>query len=232
MQRLRSPFSLSGTVAALAVMGAMTLVIVSCSTSPTNPMSPSAVTPDATNASATGISKSTPGVPSPTPTASPTPTPDPEGDGRFTGGGHVTQEPQGKITYGLTIHCDGPDPASKTLSNNLEINWGNGQGSHQFHLLEHTLTVECSQGDPSEPPPFAPLDTLTGEGDGKFDNADGFHIVFTFVDGGEGGAKDDQIAFTITNSTGGVVLDVPLTAVSGGNLQAHCDQPDKGQCKP
>ena len=237
MHRIRTLLGSSNITASLAGAVAMTLVIVSCSTSPSNPVSPSATNPDATSASAGGIGATTPQGPvptnstSPTPTPTPTPSPSP-GIGRFTGGGHVTQEPQGKITYGLTIHCDGPDPASKTLSNNLEINWGNGQGSHKFHLLDHTLTIACTQGAPEEPPPFAPLDTLTGVGVGKFDGDEGFHITFTFVDGGEPGV-DDQIAFRITkDSDGSVILDVPLTTVSGGNLQAHCDQPDHGQCKP
>lgn len=228
MHRLRNLFDRT-SAASMAVVIATTMVIVSCSSSPDNPLSPSAMSPDGASAAA-GIVKAT-NSPSPTPT----PSPDPEGDGRFTGGGHVTQEPEGKITYGLTIHCDGPDPASKTLSNNLEINWGNGQGANNFHLNEHEFTVECSDTipNPSQPPPFAPLDTLIGTGTGKFNGVDGFLITFTFIDGGEGGAKEDQIAFTITGPGGSpLVLLVPPTTVSGGNLQAHCDQPDKGQCKP
>ena len=134
----------------------------------------------------------------------------------------MTQEPEGKITYGLTIHCD------LILSNNLEINWAlDGKGSNNFHLLIHETTVECSDNAPSQPPPAAPLDTLTGIGHGKFNGEEGYSITFTFIDGGEPGV-DDQIAFRITkDSDGSVVLDVPVTTVSGGNLQAHYDQPHK-----
>jgi hypothetical protein len=215
MYRLRQLFGLS-TGASVALATAMAIVIVSCSTSPTNPVSPSATTPDAT-ASAGGIRPATNTTP-----PAPTPTATPEGTGRFTGGGHVTIEPYGKITYGLTIHCD------LILSNNLEINWGEpGPGQNNFHLNIHETTVECSDTipNPSQPPPEAPLDTLTGTGTGTFNGVEGFSIVFTFIDGGEPGG-DDQIAFVITGP-GGVVLNVPTTTVSGGNLQAHFDQPHK-----
>jgi hypothetical protein len=222
MYRLRQLFGHS-TGASVALATAMAIVIVSCSTSPTNPVSPSATTPDATSASAGGIHPTTTNSTSPSPTPPATPSPSPEGTGRFTGGGHVTQEPEGKITYGLTIHCD------LILSNNLEINWGsnNGPGANNFHLNIHETTVECSDTipNPSQPPPAAPLDTLTGTGTGTFNGVSGFSITFTFIDGGEPGG-DDQIAFVITGP-GGVVLNVPTTTVSGGNLQAHFDQPHK-----
>ena len=70
MHRLRQLISVSSTGAALALGTAMALVIVSCSTSPTNPVSPSATTPEATAAGG-GIVKMT----SPTPTPSPSPSP-------------------------------------------------------------------------------------------------------------------------------------------------------------
>ncbi len=132
-------------------------------------------------------------TPTPTPTATPTPTPtpDPEGEGRFTGGGHVTVEPYGKITYGLTIHCD------LQLSNNLEINWAlDGKGSNNFHLDIHQTTVTCEEVDGNQPPPAAPLDTLTGTGVGSLNGVDGYTITFTFYDSGEPGVND-RIAFLI-----------------------------------
>lgn len=220
MYRLRQLFGQS-TGASVALATVMAIVIVSCSTSPTNPVSPSATTPDATGASAGGIHPTTTNSTSPTPTPTATPSPSP-GTGRFTGGGFLIDDELGKITYGLTIHCD------LLLSNNLEINWGsnNGPGANNFHLNIHETTVECSDTipNPSQPPPAAPLDTLTGTGTGTFNGVSGFSITFTFVDGGEPGG-DDQIAFVITGP-GGVVLDVSET-VSGGNLQAHFDQPHK-----
>ena len=72
MHRLRQLISLSSTGAALALGTAMALVIVSCSTSPTNPVSPSATTPDATAAGGGIVKMSTP-EPTPDPTPSPSP---------------------------------------------------------------------------------------------------------------------------------------------------------------
>jgi hypothetical protein len=143
-----------------------------------------------------------------------TPTP---GTGRFTGGGFVKVDGV-KITRGLTIHCD------LLLSNNLEINWGNGK---KFHMTEHLETIECSDSpDIDQTPPAAPLDTLIGIGTGKYNNHDGYTIVFTLVDAGEPGTAD-QASFLIyeTANPAHVVLDVPLQTLDGGNLQAHFDQP-------
>jgi hypothetical protein len=145
------------------------------------------------------------------------------GTGRFTGGGFFIVDDV-KITRGLTIHCD------LLLSNNLEINWGNGQGAHQFHLLEHLTTIECSDDpDIAQPPPAAPLDTLVGIGTGRFDGEEGYTIEFTLVDGGEPGRGDDAMRILIyeTLNPGNVILDIPLTPMNGGNLQAHADQPHK-----
>lgn len=138
-------------------------------------------------------------------------------NGRFTGGGHQISRGV-KITRGLTIHCD------RLLSNNLEINW---QGN-QFHLNEHLTTVECSDDpDIGQAPPPAPLDTLIATGTGRYNNADGYSISFTLVDGGEPGG-DDMAAIHITeDATGAVILDVPLQVMTGGNLQAHYDQPHR-----
>jgi hypothetical protein len=139
------------------------------------------------------------------------------GDGRFTGGGNTVEVGMAKITKGLTIHCD------LLLSNNLEINWG----ANNFHMLEHIETVACFD-DPAieQKPPAAPLDTLIGRGTGKFNNVDGYSIVFTLIDAGEPG-RSDMMAFTITAPGGAVVISVPLQNLTGGNLQAHFDQPHK-----
>ena len=139
--------------------------------------------------------------------------------GRFTGGGHQIRVDQVRVTRGLTIHCD------LLLSNNLEINW---QGN-QFHMTEHLSTVQCSD-DPLivQAPPVAPLDTLIGVGTGRYNGVDGYTIHFTLVDAGEPGSLD-QAAFHVfeTANPGNVVLDVPLQILTGGNLQAHYDQPHK-----
>jgi hypothetical protein len=111
------------------------------------------------------------------------------------------------------------------LSNNLEINWN---GNH-FHMTEHMTTVSCTD-DPDiiQAPPPAPIDTLVGVGTGRYNGEDGYTIEFTLVDGGEPGT-DDQMAILIyaTGDPGDVVLDVPLQNMSGGNLQAHEDQPHR-----
>jgi len=140
--------------------------------------------------------------------------------GRFTGGGHqIRITDQVKVTRGLTIHCD------LLLSNNLQINWlGN-----KFHMTEHLETVSCTD-DPNiiQAPPPAPLDTLVGIGTGRYNNVDGYTIEFTLVDAGEPGGND-QAALKIfqASNPANVVLNIPLQQLTGGNLQAHFDQPHK-----
>ena len=140
------------------------------------------------------------------------------GNGRFTGGGHQIRVDMVRVTRGLTVHCD------LLLSNNLEINW---QGNH-FHMTEHLVTVACTD-DPLiiQAPPPAPLDTLVGVGTGRYNGTDGYTIEFTLVDGGEPGAGVDYAALLVyeTANPGNVVLNIPRQATTGGNLQAHYDQP-------
>jgi hypothetical protein len=145
--------------------------------------------------------------------------PDPLVNGRFTGGGHQIRVDGVRVTRGLTIHCD------LLLSNNLEINW---QGN-RFHTLEHLTTIACTD-DPEigQAPPPAPLDTLIGTGSGRYNNESGYSIEFTLVDAGEPG-REDKAAFLVyeTANPANVVLEVPLQLLTGGNLQAHYDQPHK-----
>lgn len=140
-------------------------------------------------------------------------------DGRFTGGGSQLRVGDVRVTRGLTIHCD------LLLSNNLEVNWG----GKRFHMTEHLTTVECSD-DPNiiQAPPDAPLDTLIGVGTGRYNGAHGYTIEFTLQDFGEPGSAD-RMAIKIyeTANPANVVLNVPLQVLSGGNLQAHFDQPHK-----
>jgi hypothetical protein len=141
------------------------------------------------------------------------------GTGRFTGGGSQISVGGVRITKGLTIHCD------LLLSNNLEVNW-NG---HQFHMEDHITTVQCSD-DPNitQAPPAAPLDTLVGIGIGRYDNVDGYTIRFTLIDAGEPGSSDSAALLIYeTANPANVVLNLPLTHLDGGNLQAHYDQPHK-----
>ena len=140
-------------------------------------------------------------------------------DGRFTGGGSQVRVGDVRVTRGLTIHCD------LLLSNNLEVNWG----GKQFHMTEHLTTVACTD-DPNiiQAPPVAPLDTLIGVGTGRYNGANGYTIEFTLQDFGEPGSSD-RMAIKIyqTANPANVVLNVPLQVLSGGNLQAHFDQPHK-----
>jgi len=140
-------------------------------------------------------------------------------NGRFTGGGHQLRVGEARVTRGLTIHCD------LLLSNNLEVNWG----GNQFHMTEHLETVACTD-DPliDQTPPPAPLDTLIGVGTGRYNGDDGYTIEFTLVDYGEPGSSDRAalLIYETANPTN-VVLNVPLQVLSGGNLQAHYDQPHK-----
>lgn len=139
--------------------------------------------------------------------------------GRFTGGGHQIRVGEARVTRGLTIHCD------RLLSNNLEVNWG----GNRFHMTEHVETVECSDSpDIVQFPPAAPLDTLIGVGTGRYNGVSGYTIEFTLVDYGEPGSSDRmRIVIYRTANPAEVVLNVPLQALSGGNLQAHYDQPHK-----
>jgi len=141
------------------------------------------------------------------------------GFGRFTGGGHQIMVGNVKVTRGLTIHCD------LVLSNNLEVNWP----SNKFHMTEHLTTVECSD-DPLiiQAPPPAPLDTLVGTGTGRWNGIEGYSIEFKLVDYGEPGGNDQMsILIYETANPANVKLSLPLQVMTGGNLQAHYDQPHK-----
>lgn len=149
----------------------------------------------------------------------PGPCPGATGDGRFTGGGSQIRIDGVRVTRGLTVHCD------LLLSNNLQINWA----GNQFHMEEHMQTVSCTD-DPqiTQAPPAAPLDTMVGVGAGRYNGAAGYTVQFTFVDYGEPGNQDRaSLRVFETANPANVVLNVPLQVLSGGNLQAHYDQPHK-----
>jgi hypothetical protein len=140
------------------------------------------------------------------------------GTGRFTGGALILAG-GARFTGGLSIHCD------LRLSNNLEVNWQR----NRFHMTEHLTTVACSD-DPGivQAPPRAPIDTLVGVGTGRYNGEDGYTIEFTLVDAGEPG-RNDRAALRIyeTASPANVVLNLPLSQLNAGNLQAHEDQPHR-----
>ena len=140
--------------------------------------------------------------------------------GRFTGGPNGVEVGGTKVTTGLQIHCHPKDP-----SVNFEINWGGGDNFH----LDDVTAVTCSDSPAITPqPPKAPIDTMVATGFGKYNNVPGYTIQFTLVDSGEPDNKrTDQIAILIykTGDPSDVKLNVPLQFITGGNLQAHYDQP-------
>ena len=155
------------------------------------------------------------------------------GTGRFTGGGKQVIVGYLTITKGLTLDCDlmGQD--------NLEINWADGAGTHQFHM-ENFTSANCFLNPAFSPtPPQAPINTMIGIGTGRFDGSDGYTVEFTLEDHGEPGRNDEAgFKICVTNASGNcdtapagdVVLAFPanypatLANLTDGNLQAHPDQ--------
>lgn len=139
--------------------------------------------------------------------------------GRMTGGGGQNVELNGGsvyVTRGFTIHCD------ITLSNNLEINWP----GNKWHIDKPLTLALCSDDPAVDPaPPPAPFDTFYGEGIGRLNGVDGALVQFTFIDAGEPGGRGDMAAIRVTDPNGQVVLDIPLSPLDNGNIQAHYDQP-------
>lgn len=152
--------------------------------------------------------------------------------GRFTGGGKQVDLATGTtITKGLELDCD------LMGSNNLEINWSNATGTHQFHLEDFIQAVCFLNPAFSPTPPVAPINTMHGVGTGRYDNVDGFTVLFSLEDHGEPGGNDKACfriyttapADVLTTSceaetTPGNILDFPLSTIVKGNLQAHPDQ--------
>jgi hypothetical protein len=140
------------------------------------------------------------------------------GTGRFTGGGKQVAVGVVTVTKGFEVDCDLHQP-----SNNLEINWSDSGGTHQFHMTAFTAAVCTLVGNPSPPP--APVNKIVGMGSGRFDNMDGYTVMFTLIDNGEPG-KNDEAGFMVyqTSNPANVVLNVPVAFITGGNVQAHVDQ--------
>ena len=136
--------------------------------------------------------------------------------GRMTGGVKQFDVNGVAITRGFTIHCD------LILSNNLEINWP----AHKWHITK-PLTGALCLDDPAydQKPPVAPFNTFIGDGVGEYDGVGGSTVHFTFIDAGEPGSGVDKAAIQIKDVNGVIVLDLPLTVLAHGNIQAHYDQP-------
>jgi len=126
--------------------------------------------------------------------------------------------------------CQGGDSVVVTalfLSNHLEINWPGTGRRNQFHMLEHTSAICTDDAAILQRPPQAPVDTIVGVGTGRYDGELGYTVQFTLVDAGEPGTSD-QIGLRVFNTTTlQVVLNLPLQNMTGGNVQAHYDQPHK-----
>lgn len=140
------------------------------------------------------------------------------GTGRFTGGGKQVSVGGVTVTKGFEVDCDLHKP-----SNNLEINWSDSTGTHQFHMTAFTSAVCSLTGNPTPPP--APVNNIIGTGTGRFDGTYGYTVVFQLVDNGEPGTSD-MAAFWVyqTGNSSNTVLNVPLEVITGGNIQAHVDQ--------
>lgn len=133
-------------------------------------------------------------------------------DGRMTGGGSNFTANRVRITKGFQIHCD------LSVPNNLQVNWP----GNRFHLTSLTNAV-CTE-DPNiiQAPPAAPFDTFTGDGIGRLNGDDGATIHFVFVDAGEPGSSD-TVSMVIRDLNNNIVLNLPVSFVDRGNLQAHDD---------
>ena len=138
----------------------------------------------------------------------------------MTGGGGQLTIGDVRITRGFTIHCD------ITLSNNLEINWAD----NKWHLDKPLTSAVCVDDPNIAPePPVAPFDTFIGEGLGRLNGVDGSLVKFVFADAGEPGGGNDKASIQIWDANGNLVLDLPFTLLTHGNIQAHEDQPHRNK---
>ena len=139
------------------------------------------------------------------------------GEGRMTGGGGQITIGDVFVSRGFTIHCD------IVLSNNIEVNWPD----NKFHITRPLTSALCIDDPAISPvPPAAPFDTFIGVAAGEHNGVPGATLHFTFVDDGErGGGAHDFASLKIWDANGNVVLDVPLSPLDRGNIQAHYDQP-------
>jgi hypothetical protein len=122
------------------------------------------------------------------------------------------------ITKGFEVDCDLTTP-----SNNLEKNWSDASGTHQFHM-ENFMSAMCTlDGNPV--PAKSPVNTIVASGTGRYDGVEGFTVQFALIDNGEPGTND-QAGFMVfeTANPSNVVLAFPVMTITTGNIQAHIDQ--------
>jgi len=132
--------------------------------------------------------------------------------GRFTGGGSIyCPAPIYRVTFGYELHCQ-PEGGAVPIPNNLEINFSGGDN---FHL---TSLTEASCSGPGTTRPSAPINTITGFGDGTF-NGDAARVDFILADLAEPGIGQDTARFVITQ--GGTTVLNCSQYLEGGNNQAH-----------
>lgn len=89
----------------------------------------------------------------------------------MTGGGVKAKSTVGvDVTFGVTLHCD------LILSNDLEVNRGNGRNSHKWLIDKAALKTARCINDPSiaPAPPVAPFNTFIGTAYGEFGSAPTF----------------------------------------------------------
>ncbi|MDA1219679.1 MAG: hypothetical protein O2909_09590 [Chloroflexi bacterium] len=172
---------------------------------------------------------------------------------RITGGGwRVTSSGDVDIrsSQGLTLHCD------IALSNNLQVNWGQGENWHINKLVDAAFCKNNLAFTP-EPPDSGMIDTYIGLDVGMLNGDDGSVACFILEDHGETAGDPDgpdqallriwQVGFDPGITPGNLndpgfdclasqdpatdpntALWVPLSDVNG-NLQFHLDQPHKNK---
>lgn len=130
--------------------------------------------------------------------------------GYMTGGGSITDQTAGKVTFGTELQCN-----QTATPNNLQVNWGRG---NSFHLTGLTSAFCYDDASISPNPPAASFDTYIGAGTGTLNGVSGATAKWTFADAGEPGTND-RLNLTVTDASNNIVLSVSGTIV--GNLQAH-----------
>ncbi|GBC71834.1 hypothetical protein HRbin02_01622 [Candidatus Calditenuaceae archaeon HR02] len=148
--------------------------------------------------------------------------------GRMTGGGVLRGEVlfinktkvSATVNFGFEVHCN-----NEKEPNNLQINWRVGGQTFIFHLTAMNYAA-CFETAADQGMPPAPFDTHVGSGEGRLKIGPSpwtpATIQWMFVDDGEPGVgKDIFHAVIIADSTSYVISG----KISGGNMQAHPDDP-------
>lgn len=149
-----------------------------------------------------------------------TPPSTPGAPGRLTGGGRVSSGSD-TASYGFNLRCDSEDKRQ-----NMNLKWpdGNHFKSHGSHG-DTVVSMACTD-DPliEEAPPLAGFDTMSVVLSGEYNGVEGATASFVFKDAGEPGNGIDSVSIVVEDAGGDTVLDIPLTLIDGGNIQAHKGQ--------